>query len=344
MFRHVVGKEDILIPGIRLDNAARISQREWDTLWTGPKAPAVDSASSKHTGLPKLEILNQSTPSKPDNFRVSPATPLPNWDQDDAWNAIDHDSVRGRESALEHPSVHQSKSKSTEPPTEKGIEAVLADWSGRGVHVDFQNHDEVPLVQGRFLGHGSMGGVFETTVQGYTFAWKRRFCRHRIGEAERKELEILKKVSHRHIIRLAGSYTHRQFLGVLLYPVAICDLATFLEDWDAILMDSPEDHAREERDERMTRLGVRRETPEKRVSFDASIILISQMGCIISAVEYLHSQSIRHKDLKPSNILLSTGRLFLTDFGSATDFSDRTMSTTEGMERGTQVRYPRVRS
>jgi hypothetical protein len=311
-----------------------------DTRRTGSKAPALDSGSSKYTSLPKLEILDQSTPSKPDNFRISPATPLPNWDQDDAWNAIDHDSAQGRESALEDSSVHssQSESESVAPPTEGGIEAVLADWSGRGAHVHYQNRDEVPLVQGRFLGHGSMGGVFETTVRGYSFAWKRRFCRHRIGEAERKELEILKKVSHRHIIRLAGSYTHRQFLGVLLYPVAICDLATFLEDCEAILIDSPEDHAREEREERMSRLGVRQGTSEGEDIFDTDTILISQMGCIISAVEYLHSQSIRHKDLKPSNILLSLERLYLTDFGSATDFSDRTMSTTEGIERGTQVR------
>ncbi|ORY19806.1 kinase-like domain-containing protein [Clohesyomyces aquaticus] len=53
-----------------------------------------------------------------------------------------------------------------------------------------------------------------------------------------------------------------------------------------------------------------------------------------SAVEYLHSQSIRHKDLKPSNILLSRENLWLTDFGMATDFSLLSTSATENGERG----------
>ncbi|KAF2691847.1 kinase-like protein [Lentithecium fluviatile CBS 122367] len=59
------------------------------------------------------------------------------------------------------------------------------------------------------------------------------------------------------------------------------------------------------------------------------------MGCIVRAVEYLHVQRVRHKDLKPSNILLSPEGLWLTDFGTATDFSQQTISTIENCERGT---------
>ncbi|OAG10675.1 kinase-like protein [Paraphaeosphaeria sporulosa] len=112
---------------------------------------------------------------------------------------------------------------------------------------------------------------------------------------------------------------------------ATCDLATFLEDYEAVMDNSPEDHAR---GERMIALGAMGDGSEV-FEISANSILKCRMGCIISAVEYLHSQNIRHKDLKPSNILLSAGRVFLTDFGTATDFSDRTSSTTEGIERGT---------
>ena len=54
----------------------------------------------------------------------------------------------------------------------------------------------------------------------------------------------------------------------------------------------------------------------------------------MSAVAYLHNQKIRHKDLKPSNILLTPTNLILSDFGSATDFSLLSQSATDN-ERGT---------
>jgi serine/threonine protein kinase len=54
----------------------------------------------------------------------------------------------------------------------------------------------------------------------------------------------------------------------------------------------------------------------------------------VSAVAYLHDQKIRHKDLKPSNILLTPTSLILSDFGSATDFSLLSQSATDN-ERGT---------
>jgi hypothetical protein len=65
----------------------------------------------------------------------------------------------------------------------------------------------------------------------------------------------------------------------------------------------------------------------------------SKLGCLISAIAYLHDEKmkIRHKDLKPSNILISAEHLWLSDFGSATDFSLLSQSATDN-ERGT-LRY-----
>ncbi|KAK7180169.1 hypothetical protein DPSP01_012796 [Paraphaeosphaeria sporulosa] len=297
-----------VVPGLpRPLTFKRMSSEKREKLLEGPVSPKQRRATSLH----------QRRGNPPDRIKR---------DQDDKGNDVYNGSGRDQEEAYETSSVHSAVS-----TARSDLEAVLADWSGRGAHVDFQSHEEEPLVQGRFLGHGSMGSVFETSVRGFDFALKRRFCRRKIGEAERKEIEILKKLSHRHIIRLAGSYTHRNFLGLLLWPVATCDLATFLEDYEAVMDNSPEDHARGERMIALSAMGDGSEVFE----ISANSILKCRMGCIISAVEYLHSQNIRHKDLKPSNILLSAGRVFLTDFGTATDFSDRTSSTTEGIERGT---------
>ncbi|KAF2203151.1 kinase-like protein [Delitschia confertaspora ATCC 74209] len=241
-------------------------------------------------GLPRLEIIDVSSPSKPDNYRISPISGHSGYDQS-VWN----------------------------------------DWSGRGSHVDFYPDEVVPLKEERFLGHGVMGGVYETHCKGIAFAWKRRYCRHKIGAAERKEIEILKKLSHRHIIRLVGTYTHRSFLGLLLHPVAVCDLSTLLEDFEYFYSEQSLDSTQKDR---LEKLGLPHGSWNDFRPAGCSL-LYSTIGCLANAIEYLHSQDIRHKDLKPANILLSRNQVWLTDFGSATDFSMLSQSATENGERGT---------
>src|ERR1700755_2892030 len=108
-------------------------------------------------------------------------------------------------------------------------------------HKDFDKHATVPLQQGRFLGHGINGGVYETTCSDIKFAWKRRYCRTSIGPMERREIEILRKLKHRHVIRLVGSYTQGPFLGLLLWPVAVCDLSNFFESLEYLKELNPKD-------------------------------------------------------------------------------------------------------
>jgi serine/threonine protein kinase len=195
-------------------------------------------------------------------------------------------------------------------------------------------------LKGRFLGRGATGDVYETVIQGRKLAHKRVVVRRKIGDAELKEIEILKKLSsHTHMIQLVGTYTHRQFLGLLLHPVAVCDLHTFFEDVEAwsnvdVNMDSSEarlvalDALHKDR---LEALGYDFPTSASRSKASTAYL---NVGCLISAIEYLHEQKIRHKDLKPSNILLSRDRLWLSDFGSATDFSLLSQSATDN-ERGT---------
>jgi serine/threonine protein kinase len=61
--------------------------------------------------------------------------------------------------------------------------------------------------------------------------------------------------------------------------------------------------------------------------------LLESFGCITEAVAYIHHPVIRHKDLKPSQILLSPHGLRLADFGWSADVSDFSQSATSGDDR-----------
>ncbi|CAN9082101.1 unnamed protein product [Alternaria alternata] len=197
------------------------------------------------------------------------------------------------------------------------VSDILNDWSGtgRGCHVEFGVDEAVALQAGDLLGQGADAIVYETTIHGLKVAWKRTSRNKKSRESIRLEVEVLKKLSHRHLLRLIGSYTHKRSVGLLLYPVAVCDLGTFFEDAEAYL----QDNATDDQELRLRQLGY---SSSRLCLKHKAWPIYSQIGCLLSAIAYLHSRSIRHKDIKPSNILLSPGHLWLSDFGLARDFSD----------------------
>jgi serine/threonine protein kinase len=184
-----------------------------------------------------------------------------------------------------------------------------------------------------------MGDVHETTTGGHKVAHKKVLFRRCIGRKERKEIEILKRLSHVHIVQLIGTYTQRKYLGMLMYLVAVCDLHTFFEDVETWHRVAPESHSVETRrtsldSDVMARLdALKYDFPLDGGGNWASIVYF-RIGCLVSAISYLHDEKIRHKDLKPSNILLSPDHLWVSDFGSATDFTELSHSATNN-ERGT---------
>ncbi|KIN03014.1 hypothetical protein OIDMADRAFT_96488, partial [Oidiodendron maius Zn] len=119
------------------------------------------------------------------------------------------------------------------------------------------------------------------------------------------EIEILKRLKHHHIVEFVGSYTDPKYIGLIMSPIADMDLGTYLTNANT------------------SKHG------ELRTFF----------GCLATALEFLHEQKIRHKDIKPGNILVHGGNVLFTDFGLSLDFTDANGSTTTSMVNGMTLRY-----
>jgi serine/threonine protein kinase len=61
--------------------------------------------------------------------------------------------------------------------------------------------------------------------------------------------------------------------------------------------------------------------------------------CLSNTLAYIHSKGIRHKDIKPHNILVKGEELIFADFGSSHVFMDEGKSTTEGPSYGHTKMY-----
>ncbi|KAH7383683.1 kinase-like domain-containing protein, partial [Cadophora sp. MPI-SDFR-AT-0126] len=192
--------------------------------------------------------------------------------------------------------------------------------SGFG-HFEYTSHKVVPFTTVKQLGHGSLGSVdavrHSDDLDGVILARKvirlPNMARKRLLPLIQQEVSVLRELRHKHIIQVISTYettsAPRQF-GILLSPAGDEDLSHYLER--VCEDDFP--------DEDLQRL-------EK------------WQYCLASAVAYIHSRNVRHKDIKPSNAICKGGDIFLTDFGSAHQFSAGLTSSTEGYAAGITKMY-----
>jgi serine/threonine protein kinase/ankyrin repeat protein len=122
---------------------------------------------------------------------------------------------------------------------------------------------------------------------------RNRLAQHYLVE----ELKNLKGLRHKHLVKIIGSYTDDHYIAYIMLPIAQYNLQTLLNQTRAL-------------------------KPE-----EASMVR-EFYGCLAGAVHYLHKHRIRHRDLSGRNILIEHGRVYISDFGSAYNSSNRTTSMT----------------
>ncbi|KAF2244262.1 kinase-like protein [Trematosphaeria pertusa] len=192
---------------------------------------------------------------------------------------------------------------------------------GAHLELELKDKERLPYVLVRNLGHGANASVemIRDRLSGSVYARKifRNVYARNLDEAKREfhnEIRNMRRLaSHHHIVRIYATYMAHRELALILTPVADGgDLAAVLDQYrDASDAD-------------------RRRT---------SRILWGAFGCLASALAFMHKQTIRHKDIKPQNILIHEGSVLYTDFGISFDFSQQGHSTTTGYPRSFTRRY-----
>ena len=105
----------------------------------------------------------------------------------------------------------------------------------------------------------------------------------------KNEAEILRKVKHRNIVTLHGTYCHGDQLTLLFEPAADHDLRSYLE---------------------LTELYSNR---GKELFVDLDFMTRS-FGCLANALACVHEAGYDHGDIRPENILVHEGKIYLSKF------------------------------
>lgn len=186
---------------------------------------------------------------------------------------------------------------------------------GKSKHLHLRSSADELFFFGRLLGSGSFAQVTQvtgkTTFKDFALKKVRRCHFDHLKDSKslqsfKQELETLQLLKHEHIVNLIGSFTDNKYLGLLMEPVADENLGEFLERQTPV-------HEKAERCRRLRGF----------------------FGCIAAAICYLHNNKngqVLHKDIKPANILVKAGKVYIADFGAAAlrvdAFSDALLEST----------------
>ena len=181
-------------------------------------------------------------------------------------------------------------------------------------HAHFAHDEPLPFhVVGRLgFGTGSFVDKVISNVSHRQYARKQLQKPREVGKQDSKsfltELQILKRINHHHCVELVRnfplppssshkprwliylkvqSYADPKYFAIIISPVADCNLFEYYT--------------------------------QASTSSDKLSLLRSFFVCLAHGLRYLHDAKIRHRDIKPQNILVQADRILLTDFGIALD-------------------------
>ncbi|MCJ1316156.1 hypothetical protein MMC15_001476 [Xylographa vitiligo] len=228
----------------------------------------------------------------------------------------------------------------------KALVKPISPWPDNSGQITIKNFDHgtpLPLEKtGIYLGRGAYGRVDKVICNGEQLA--RKTIDLESHAQKLREVLILKKLSHQHIVKIVGAYSQDNILGILLQPVASCNLKEVF--WEAGGgRQEGETSARSEKIRAELELASYPAGGTTGYNATKARIRLRRMfGCLANALEYIHeSGMIAYKDLKPENILVTHDKVYFTDFGTSHDLSEvirnEGTSHTAGDQTGTHRYY-----
>lgn len=200
--------------------------------------------------------------------------------------------------------------------------AISRTWND-GEHIKVADAEPFPLIFINEYGKGSYG-----SVRKHRHAFTNVFyaCKEQISVEARahllREIARLKKLGHRHIVQFVKSYQRGDRYGILLKPAATTDLKKLLDRYRRNGFDYDKNAGDRRRDRTVLKS-----------------VLLTAFGCLSQGLAHIHGCKIRHKDIKPANILYekalspNPARFLWADFGLAHDFGNTGNSKTVSRNR-----------
>ncbi|PZD27474.1 SPS1, serine threonine protein kinase, partial [Pyrenophora tritici-repentis] len=178
---------------------------------------------------------------------------------------------------------------------ESSTEIIPRGRSPVGLHIPQIPKKSRSFLSVKLLGAGGFSTVDEVIHQQTGLHVVRKTLKNRDRtalEELKKEVSVLQKLRHPHIIRLIGAYSKGDKMSILISPVAETTLAGWLE------------------------------RPLSKRPATLLHTVVKMFGCLASSVRYIHEQRpvVKHMDIKPQNILIvgsdqEIPHVILCDFG-----------------------------
>ena len=169
------------------------------------------------------------------------------------------------------------------------------------------------------------------------------------------EVRTMEDLRHPHITALLGTFMYQERLSILIFPAACCDLRQFMKrlskDFEDIRSSGRTQESQtltrtrsestvttestrsisnspQEPDSSAREKGTKGNNSNRKSVQPLNASLQQKMHCLrpwfvclSEALRYLHESDVRHKDIKPENILIDeSGAVILTDFGISRKF------------------------
>jgi serine/threonine protein kinase len=194
----------------------------------------------------------------------------------------------------------------------------------RNTELFLESNSQLPyrLIEHEFLGSGGFAVVHKVQDTWSERVFARKKLAPKSSEFGTKKLEFAREIhvmkrlmasGARHMVKLFAAYCleEQHELTLIMEPVAVGTLEAYLSTF------------------KVANSKFKDLKPLQHFQF---------FGCLANALAHIHKESIRHKDIKPSNILIHDGRVLLSDFGLAIDCKGAGM-TTSGIAAEMTARY-----